>query len=138
MVFPLNKTASVWKICLILALGAFSMGNAKYSIIQLMPMIAADFQVPLREIQKAVVAYFWGGILGAPLFAIVCRNWNKHHTLVFLSIWCFLGNLSSSFATNAEVLLCLRFLSGMPHGAFLAFAVLSMAQTSNKAQWDAM
>ncbi|UOO88210.1 MFS transporter [Vitreoscilla massiliensis] len=134
MVFPLNKTASVWKICLILALGAFSMGNAKYSIIQLMPMIAADFQVPLREIQKAVVAYFWGGILGAPLFAIVCRNWNKHHTLVFLSIWCFLGNLSSSFATNAEVLLCLRFLSGMPHGAFLAFAVLSMAQASNKAQ----
>ena len=133
MVFPLNKTAPAWKICLILALGAFSMGNAKYSIIQLMPMMAADFQVPVREIQKAVVAYFWGGILGAPLFAMLCRNWNKHHILVFLSIWCFLGNLSSSFASNADVLLCLRFLSGMPHGAFLAFAVLSMAKATQPA-----
>ena len=127
MVFPFNQTSTAWKICLILALGAFSMGNAKYSIIQLMPIIANDLQVPIREIQKAVVAYFWGGLLGAPLFAIVCRNWSKHNTLVFLSIWCFLGNLSSSFASSAEVLIGLRFLSGMPHGAFLAFAVLSMA-----------
>ena len=39
MVFPFNTTNTTWKICLILALGAFSMGNAKYSIIQLMPIV---------------------------------------------------------------------------------------------------
>ena len=83
MVFPFNQTSTAWKICLIVALGACSMGNAKYSIIQLMPIIANDLQVPIREIQKAVVAYFWGGLLGAPLFAIVCRNWSKHNTSVF-------------------------------------------------------
>ena len=131
MVFPFNTTNTTWKICLILALGAFSMGNAKYSIIQLMPIIANDLQVPIREIQKAVVAYFWGGLLGAPLFAIVCRNWKKHSILVFLSVWCFLGNLSSSFASNADILMVLRFLSGMPHGAFLALAVLSMASATS-------
>ena len=113
-----NKT--LW----ILMLGTFAMGNAKFSIMPLVPAIAQDFHTTEDAILQTILAYFWGGLIAAPLIAIVCRDWAKHQILVMLSLWCFAGNLLSSFATNVDTLYWLRWFSGIPHAAFLAFACL--------------
>ena len=113
-----NKT--LW----ILMLGTFAMGNAKFSIMPLVPAIAQDFHTTEDAILQTILAYFWGGLIAAPLIAIVCRDWAKHRILVMLSLWCFAGNLLSSFATNVDTLYWMRWFSGIPHAAFLAFACL--------------
>ena len=113
-----NKT--LW----VLMLGTFAMGNAKFSIMPLVPVIAQDFHTTEDAILQTILAYFWGGLIAAPLIAIVCRDWAKHQILVMLSLWCFAGNLLSSFATNVDTLYWMRWFSGIPHAAFLAFACL--------------
>ena len=105
-------------------LGTFAMGNAKFSIMPLVPAIAQDFHTTEDAILQTILAYFWGGLIAAPLIAIVCRDWAKHRILVMLSLWCFAGNLLSSFATNVDTLYWMRWFSGIPHAAFLAFACL--------------
>ena len=105
-------------------LGTFAMGNAKFSIMPLVPVIAQDFHTTEDAVLQTILAYFWGGLIAAPLIAIFCRHWAKHHILVMLSLWCFAGNLLSSFATNVDMLYWLRWFSGIPHAAFLAFACL--------------
>lgn len=118
----------VVKVVLILALGAFAMGNAKFPILSLVPTIAADLNSSNDAILTAVLAYFWGGLIGAPLIAVLCRNWPKHKILAMLSVWCFFGNLATSFATNTDMLYWLRLISGIPHAAFLAFAGLLVCE----------
>ena len=117
-----NKT--LW----VLMLGTFAMGNAKFSIMPLVPVIAQDFHTTEDAILQTILAYFWGGLIAAPLIAIVCRHWAKHQILVMLSLWCFAGNLLSSFATNVDTLYWMRWFSGIPHAAFLAFACLLAAE----------
>ena len=105
-------------------LGTFAMGNAKFSIMPLVPVIAQDLHTTEDAVLQTILAYFWGGLIAAPLIAIFCRHWAKHHILIMLSLWCFAGNLLSSFATNVDTLYWLRWFSGIPHAAFLAFACL--------------
>lgn len=134
---PHRQDMNTIKVLLIVLLGAFAMGNAKFSIIQLVPSIAADLQAHEDLIWDAVSAYFWGALFGSPIIAMLCRNWHKQTLLTMLSLWCFVGNVLSSFAWSGEALYALRFLSGLPHGAFLAIAVLFVAENvpSEKRGW---
>ena len=116
------------KVLMLVFLGVLAMGNAKYSIIQLVAVIAEDLQVGSDEILSTVAAYFWGAFFGAPILALCCRHWDKRRLLTMLAVWCFLGNLLSSFAPNAQILYWLRWLSGMPHGLFLAVALMLVAE----------
>ena len=117
---------SMW----VLMFGAFAMANAKFSIFPLVPTIAADLNSNPNDILHPVFAYFWGGLLAAPIIAIVFRHWSKPHILALLSVWCFLGNFLTSFATSAESLYWLRWFSGIPHAAFLAFATLLITEVA--------
>lgn len=122
------QSPHIWKVVLILMLGTFAMGNAKFSIIPLVPTIAADLQISNQAVLDSVFAYFWGGFVGAPILALLFRNWSKPKILALLSIWCFLGNIFSSFANNAETLYWLRWFSSIPHAAFMAFATLLICE----------
>lgn len=128
--FSTDANASPMRCMLVLMVGAFAMGNAKFSIFPLVPTIAADLNSSPNEILHAVFAYFWGGLIAAPIMAVVFRHWSKPRILTLLSIWCFLGNLLTSFATNAEMLYWLRWFSGIPHAAFLAFSTLLITEVA--------
>lgn len=123
-----DTNASPMRCLWVLMFGAFAMGNAKFSIFPLVPAIAADLNSSPSEILHAVFAYLWGGLIAAPIMAIVFRNWSKPRILTLLSVWCFLGNLLTSFATSADMLYWLRWFSGIPHAAFLAFSTLLIAE----------
>ena len=128
--FSTDANASPMRCMLVLMVGAFAMGNAKFSIFPLVPTIAADLNSSPNEILHAVFAYFWGGLIAAPIMAVEFRHWSKPRILTLLSIWCFLGNLLTSFATNAEMLYWLRWFSGIPHAAFLAFSTLLITEVA--------
>ena len=123
-----DTNANPMRCLLVLMFGAFAMGNAKFSIFPLVPAIAADLNSSPSEILHAVFAYLWGGLIAAPIMAIAFRNWSKPRILTLLSVWCFLGNLLTSFATSADMLYWLRWFSGIPHAAFLAFSTLLIAE----------
>ena len=128
--FSNDANASPMRSMWVLMFGAFAMANAKFAIFPLMPTIAADLNSSPNEILHAVFAYFWGGLIAAPIMAIVFRHWSKPRILSLLSIWCFLGNFLTSFATSAESLYWLRWFSGIPHAAFLAFATLLITEVA--------
>lgn len=123
-----NTSTAYLKYALILALGSFSMGNAKFSIMQLLPLIALDLNVSINDVEDVIWSYTLGSIIGAPLIAIFMRKLSKQTIIFILSCCCFLGNLLSSFASNIDTLFWLRFFSGIPHAAYLALAALITAE----------
>lgn len=110
-----------------LALGAFAIGLSEFVIMGLLPQVASAMQVSLAQSSKFISYYALGVVVGAPLFSLsTARLCRKHQLMIFISLF-LLGNVSSMLASNAQMLVISRFLSGLPHGAFLGVAALAAA-----------
>lgn len=110
-----------------LALGAFAIGLSEFVIMGLLPQVASAMQVSLAQGSKFISYYALGVVVGAPLFSLsTARLCRKHQLMIFISLF-LLGNVSSMLASNAQMLVISRFLSGLPHGAFLGVAALAAA-----------
>jgi DHA1 family inner membrane transport protein len=110
-----------------LALGAFAIGLSEFVIMGLLPQVSSAMNVSLAEGSKFISYYALGVVVGAPLFSLsTARLCRKHQLMIFISLF-LVGNLSSMLASNAHMLVISRFLSGLPHGAFLGVAALAAA-----------
>ena len=110
-----------------LALGAFAIGLSEFVIMGLLPQVSAAMHVSLAEGSRFISYYALGVVIGAPLFSLsTARLSRKHQLMIFITL--FLGgNVSSMLADSAHALVISRFLSGLPHGAFLGVAALAAA-----------
>ena len=110
-----------------LALGAFAIGLGEFVIMGLLPQVSSAMNVSLSEGSKFISYYALGVVVGAPLFSLsTARLQRKHQLMMFITLF-LLGNVSSMLADNAHALVISRFLSGLPHGAFLGVAALAAA-----------
>ncbi|WP_312042237.1 MFS transporter [Erwinia sp.] len=110
-----------------LALGAFAIGLSEFVIMGLLPQVSEAMHVSLAEGSRFISYYALGVVIGAPLFSLsTARLSRRHQLMIFITL--FLGgNVSSMLANNAHALVISRFLSGLPHGAFLGVAALAAA-----------
>ncbi|RRZ96969.1 MFS transporter [Erwinia sp. 198] len=110
-----------------LALGAFAIGLSEFVIMGLLPQVSEAMHVSLAEGSRFISYYALGVVIGAPLFSLsTARLSRKHQLMIFITL--FLGgNVSSMLADSAHALVISRFLSGLPHGAFLGVAALAAA-----------
>ncbi|KAB8312855.1 MFS transporter [Erwinia endophytica] len=110
-----------------LSLGAFAIGLSEFVIMGLLPQVASALHVSLAEGSRFISYYALGVVVGAPLFSLsTARLCRKHQLMCFITLF-LLGNVSSMLASNAHGLMISRFLSGLPHGAFLGVAALTAA-----------
>jgi len=110
-----------------LSLGAFAIGLSEFVIMGLLPQVASAMHVSLAEGSRFISYYALGVVVGAPLFSLsTARLCRKHQLMCFITLF-LLGNVSSMLASNAHSLVVSRFLSGLPHGAFLGVAALTAA-----------
>lgn len=110
-----------------LALGAFAIGLSEFVIMGLLPQVASAMQVNLAQSSRFISYYALGVVVGAPLFSLcTARLCRKHQLMIFILLF-LLGNVCSMLASNAQMLVISRFLSGLPHGAFLGVAALAAA-----------
>ncbi|MDL5158552.1 MFS transporter [Actinomycetospora termitidis] len=110
-----------------LAVGTFGIGTTEFVIMGLLPEVAAGLGVSVSEAGHLISAYALGVVVGAPLLAGAGVKFSRRQVLTALMGTFAVGNLLSAIAPEMGSLLVIRFLTGLPHGAFFGAASVAAA-----------
>lgn len=111
----------------VLALGGFAIGTTEFTTMSLLPAFSRGLGVDAPTDGLVISAYALGVVVGAPLFAVFGARLSRRTLLVLMMTWFTVGNVVTAFAPDFTSLLVLRFLSGLPHGAYFGIAALVAA-----------
>ena len=100
-----------------LALATFALGIAEFGMMGILGDVASGVGVPISTAGHLISAYSLGVAVGAPML-IVLRRMPLRRLLLLLAAVIALGNAAAMAAPGFHTLLCARFISGLPHGAF--------------------
>ena len=114
-------------VILALACGGFGIGTGEFAIMGLLPDVAATFQVTTPQAGYVISAYALGVVVGAPLIAIAGAKASRRSLLLILMSLFAVGNLASALAPDFLSFTVLRFLTGLPHGAYFGVSALVAA-----------
>jgi DHA1 family inner membrane transport protein len=112
---------------LALAVGSFGIGTGEFAIMGLLPNLAQEFNVTTPEAGYAISAYALGVVVGAPIIAVLAAKLARQTLLLILMAVFAIGNAVSAVAPSFESFVILRFLTGLPHGAYFGVAALVAA-----------
>jgi MFS transporter, DHA1 family, inner membrane transport protein len=110
-----------------LAIGAFAIGTTEFATMSLLPQFAADLGIDAPTAGHAISAYALGVVVGAPIFAVLGAKLSRRTLLMLLMLFFSVSNALTGLAPSYEAMLALRFLSGLPHGAYFGTAALVAA-----------
>ena len=110
-----------------LAVGGFAIGTGEFATMGLLPDMARSLGVTEPEAGHVISAYALGVVVGSPIIAVLAAKLSRRVLLLGLMGLFTLGNLASALAPAYSSLLALRFLTGMPHGAYFGVASLVAA-----------
>ena len=130
---PVNATL----IEVALAVGGFAIGTGEFSTMGLLPDIARSFSVSVPDAGYVISAYALGVVVGAPIIAVLSAKLPRRALLIGLIAIFALGNMLSALAPDFWSFTLLRFVSGLPHGAYFGVAALvaaSMAAPGKRAR----
>ena len=111
----------------VLALGGFAIGTTEFATMSLLPYMAHDLQTSVPVAGHLISAYALGVVVGAPLIAVLAARLSRGTLLIALMCLYALANCLSAVAPSYRWMLGLRFLSGLPHGAYFGIAMLVAA-----------
>jgi MFS transporter, DHA1 family, inner membrane transport protein len=120
-----------------LAVGTFGIGTTEFVIMGLLPQVAAGLGVTEPEAGHLISAYALGVVVGAPLLAGLSVTLRRRTVLMALMGTFAVGNLLSALAPGMDSLMAIRFLTGLPHGAFFGAASVagaSLVEHSHRAR----
>lgn len=107
-----------------LAIGAFAIGTTEFATMSLLPYFAESLDIDPPTAGHVISAYALGVVVGAPLITVAAASLPRRRLLVLLMAMFALANGLCAFAPSYEWLMALRFLSGLPHGAYFGIAAL--------------
>nr|WP_163501365.1 MFS transporter [Halomonas socia] len=110
-----------------LALGGFGIGTSEFVIMGLMNRVAADLAVSVPQVGYAISSYALGVVVGAPLISALAARVPRRALLIALMLVFAVGNIASALAPGFWSFVGLRFLAGLPHGAYFGVAALVAA-----------
>jgi MFS transporter, DHA1 family, inner membrane transport protein len=122
---------------LALAVGGFGIGTGEFGIMGLLPDVAGDIGVSIPLAGHVISAYALGVVVGAPVIAVLAARLPRRMLLLALMAAFAAGNFASALASDYGWLVVLRFLTGLPHGAYFGVASLvaaDMAQPNQRAR----
>ncbi|SER52999.1 MFS transporter, DHA1 family, arabinose polymer transporter [Vreelandella subterranea] len=111
----------------VLALGGFGIGTSEFVIMGLMNRIAEDLAITVPQVGYAISSYALGVVVGAPLISALAARVPKRALLIALMLVFALGNIASAMAPGFWSFVGLRFIAGLPHGAYFGIAALVAA-----------
>ncbi|AUS06637.1 MFS transporter [Pseudotamlana carrageenivorans] len=118
------------KALLSLAIGGFGIGLTEFVIMGILPEVATALDISIPKAGHFISAYALGVVIGAPVLTILGSKWRANKALLALMIWFTVLNTLSTFANGYNSLLILRFLSGLPHGAFYGIGAVVAGKLS--------
>ncbi|TEA78936.1 MFS transporter [Allopusillimonas ginsengisoli] len=107
-----------------LAIGAFAIGTTEFATMSLLPYFAKDLNIDAPTAGHVISAYALGVVVGAPILTVLAARLPRRTLLIWLMTMFAVFNGLSAFAPTYEWMLLLRFLSGLPHGAYFGIASL--------------
>nr|KPN28323.1 MFS transporter [Rhizobium brockwellii] len=123
----LPSAMTVVLVQLALACGGFGIGTVEFAIMGLLPNVAETFSVTTPQAGYVISAYALGVVVGAPVIAVLAAKMARRTLLLTLMLIFAAGNISSAMAPTFESFTLLRFVSGLPHGAYFGVAALVAA-----------
>ncbi len=129
--------ASTGLIEFALAVGGFGIGTGEFAVMGLLPDVAHEFHVTEPQAGYIISSYALGVVVGSPIIAVLASKLQRRTLLLGLMVLFTLGNLLSALVTGFWPLVLVRFLTGMPHGAYFGVAALvaaGMAPPNKRAQ----
>ncbi|MBY3117965.1 MFS transporter [Rhizobium laguerreae] len=123
----LPSATTVALVQLALACGGFGIGTGEFAIMGLLPNVAETFSVTTPQAGYVISAYALGVVVGAPVIAVLAAKMARRTLLLTLMLIFAAGNISSAMAPTFETFTLLRFVSGLPHGAYFGVAALVAA-----------
>ncbi|MFT6369390.1 MAG: DHA1 family arabinose polymer transporter-like MFS transporter [Maribacter sp.] len=122
---PSNK-----KALLALAIGGFGIGLTEFVIMGILTEVSGSLGITIPEAGHFIAAYALGVVVGAPILTSLGSKVSAKRMLFMLMIWFTVFNTLSGLATGYTSLLFLRFLSGIPHGAFFGIGAVVATKLS--------
>ncbi|WP_454848796.1 MFS transporter [Rhizobium binxianense] len=123
----LPSATAVLLVQLALACGGFGIGTGEFAIMGLLPDVAETFSVTTPQAGYVISAYALGVVIGAPVIAVLAAKMARRTLLLALMLLFAVGNILSAVAPTFESFTALRFISGLPHGAYFGVAALVAA-----------
>ena len=110
-----------------LAVGGFAIGTTEFATMSLLPYFAHDLGISAPIAGHVISAYALGVVVGAPLIAVLAARIARRDLLIGLMIVFALANGLTGLVPSYHWMLLLRFISGLPHGAYFGVAMLVAA-----------
>ncbi|ANM09823.1 MULTISPECIES: MFS transporter [unclassified Rhizobium] len=123
----LPSATTVALVQLALACGGFGIGTGEFAIMGLLPNVADTFSVTTPQAGYVISAYALGVVVGAPVIAVLAAKMARRTLLLTLMLVFAVGNILSAMAPTFESFTFLRFVTGLPHGAYFGVAALVAA-----------
>ncbi|GAA2785923.1 MFS transporter [Saccharopolyspora taberi] len=112
---------------LALALGAFGIGTTEFVMMGVLPQAAADLGVSIPAAGNLITGYALGVVIGAPTLTVLGARLPGRTMLVAMLGLFTVGNALFALSPSAGAGVALRFLSGLPHGAFFGVGAVVAA-----------
>lgn len=115
-----------------LALGGFGIGMTEFVMMGILPDIANGLAITIPQAGYLISAYAVGVVVGAPTLVSMTSSRPPRSVLVLFMLMFTVFNALSAFAPNFEAMLLLRFLAGLPHGAFFGVGAIVATRLADK------
>ena len=109
------------KSLIALAFGTLGLGIAEFTMMGILPYVAADLNISIPVAGHFISAYALGVCAGAPMLILARKRPLKHILLALMALM-LVGNLGAAVAPDYWSLLAARFISGLLHGAYFGVA----------------
>jgi len=100
----------------------------------LLPNIASDLHVSIPQAGHLISAYALGVVVGAPLLTAAAVRLPRRRLLIIVALSMASLNIVSGVMPGFTSLLIVRFLAGLPHGAY--FGVASVVAANSFLTWS--
>lgn len=127
-----DKQRKMKKSLLALASGTLGLGIAEFVMMGILPNVAHDLGVSIPTAGHLISAYAIGVCVGAPLTVVVARTRPLKQILLGLVAIYIFGNVCASLSPSYWMLLFMRFVSGLPHGAFFGAGSIVAERVADK------
>jgi DHA1 family inner membrane transport protein len=118
----------VRRALLALALGGFGIGTGEFVTLGLLPNMAGGLHVSIPQAGHLISAYALGVVVGAPLLTAAAVRLPRKRLLITVALALAIGNFASAVMPSFGSLLVVRFLAGLPHGAYFGVASVVAAK----------
>lgn len=115
------------RVLFALSIGSFALGIAEFVIMGILVNISESLGVSITKVGELISAYATGVCVGA-VAVLGLRRMRLDRLMKILAAVIFFGNLLSALAPGFYTLLCARFVSGLPHGAYFGVGAIVARQ----------